>query len=75
MIQGRSSAGLQQKTVERSGIARELGRQEFQRNFSPQVEVLRLVNNSHPAAAKLAGNAVMRDGLSNHLLRARSISS
>jgi hypothetical protein len=27
---------------------------------------LRFVNNSHPATAELAGDAVMRDGLADH---------
>ncbi len=67
MVQRRRGTGFQQKPVESVLIARELRRQELQRNLASQVKVLRLVNDSHPSAAELAGNAVMRDGLADHI--------
>src|SRR5437588_10618834 len=66
MVERRGGTRLQQKTVQRILIAGKLRRQELQRNPAPQVEVLRFVNNSHAAAAKLTGDAVVRDGLANH---------
>ena len=66
MIQRRGRARLQQKTVERILIARQLRRQKFQRDFAPQIEIFRLIHHTHPAAAQLAGDAVVRDGLVDH---------
>ncbi len=67
MIQRRGGARLQQKAVERILIARQLRRQKLQRNFAPQVEIFRFIDHTHPAAAQLAGDAVMRDGLVDHV--------
>ncbi len=66
MVQRRGSARLQKKTVESILVARKLRRQKLQRHLAPQIQIQRLVHDPHPAAAKLAGNAVMRDGLPNH---------
>src|SRR5271155_1744750 len=66
MVQRRGGAGLKQKPVQGILIAGELRRQELQRHTASQIEILRFVNNPHPAAAELAGDAVMRDGLANH---------
>ena len=68
MVQRRCCTRLQQKAVERILIARQLRRQELERDFAPQREVFRLVHHPHPAAAQLAGDAVVRDGLVDHLL-------
>ena len=40
--------------------------QEFQRNKAAKLGVLGLVDNTHPAAAELLNNAVVRDGLAYH---------
>ena len=66
MVQRRSGARLKQKAVECILIPGKLRRQKLQRHPPSQIKVLCLVNNSHPAAAKLAGDAVMRDGLADH---------
>jgi hypothetical protein len=66
MVQRRCGPRLQQKTVERILIARKSRRQKLQRNTALQVEILRFINDPHAAAAQLAGNAVMRDGLADH---------
>ena len=47
MVQRRRSACFQQEAVESVLIARELRRQELQGDFAPEVQVLRLVHNSH----------------------------
>jgi hypothetical protein len=62
-IQCRSGAGFQQKTVQRILIAGKLRGQKLQSDLAPKVKILCFVNDSHPAAAELAGDAVMRDGL------------
>ncbi len=66
MVQGRGSASFKQKTVQSILIAGSLRRKELQRDASSQIEILCFVNNPHPAAAELAGDAVMRDGLADH---------
>src|SRR5271155_1183479 len=66
VVQGRRGTSLEQKTVQRILIAGELWRQELQRNPASQIEVFCFVDNPHPAAPQLAGNAVMRDGLADH---------
>jgi len=63
MIQRRCGARLQQKTIERVLIARQLRRQELQRNFASEVQVFRLVHHSHATAAQLTRDAIVRDGL------------
>ena len=66
MVQGRSRARLEQEAVERTLLARELRRQEFQRHPAAERQILRFVDHTHPAAAQLAGNAVVKDGLVDH---------
>jgi hypothetical protein len=66
MVQGRGGPRLKQKSIEGILIARELRRQELQRDFAPQIEVLRLINHSHATTPELSGNAVMRNGLADH---------
>src|SRR5437016_12663654 len=41
-------------------------RQKLQSHKSMQSHVLRLVNHTHPAAAELLDDAVMRNGLTDH---------
>jgi hypothetical protein len=72
MIQRRSRPRFQQKSIQSILIARKLWRQKLQRHLAPEVKVLRLIHYPHPATAQLAGNAVMRDGLSNHALLAQA---
>ena len=66
VVESRSGARLQQKTIQSILIAGKLRRKKFERDAPPEIEIFRFVNNSHAAAAELAGNAVMRDGLPNH---------
>ena len=41
-------------------------RQEFQGDEAPKLGVLSLVDHTHPAAAQLLDDAVVRDGLADH---------
>jgi hypothetical protein len=41
-------------------------RQEFERDRPLQLDVLRLIDHSHPALAELAKNPVMRNGSAYH---------
>jgi hypothetical protein len=66
MIQSRSSPGLQKKPIERRLIASQLRRKKFERHAAAEGQVLGFIDNSHTPATELAGDAVMRDGLSDH---------
>ena len=47
-------------------VLRDLVGQEFQRDKAMQPGVLGFVNHTHPAAAELFNDAVVRDGLAYH---------
>jgi hypothetical protein len=66
MIQGGSTSGLKHEAIEDGGFAGQLGRKKLQGYAAAQGEVFGFVNDSHPAAAELAEDAVMRDGLADH---------
>src|SRR5437899_2929020 len=66
MIQRRCSLSFTSKAGERLRIASNILRQELQRDKAMQAGVLRLVDHTHPAAAQLLDDAVMRDGLADH---------
>ena len=44
-------------------------REELEGDETSKFSVLRLIDHTHPAATQLFGNAVMRDGLTNHELQ------
>src|SRR5206468_3189888 len=67
VVQGRGGAGLEQKAVKHGGVPGHVRRKKLKRDTTTQSEVLRFVNHAHSAAPELAGDAVMRDGLPNHL--------
>ena len=54
------------KTVQSLRVLRDLVWQELQCDEAAEVFVFSLIDNSHPAAAKLLNNSVMRDNLSDH---------
>src|SRR5215813_2337198 len=51
---------------------RDVLRQELQGDETSKIEVLGLVHHTHPAAAELLDDAVMRDGLPDHWANIRS---
>jgi hypothetical protein len=48
------------------GISGDVVRQKFQSDKPMQGYILSLVNHTHPAAAELLDNPVVRNGLPNH---------
>src|ERR1700736_5282552 len=66
VIQGRGSFGLTLEAGQSLGIFGYVIRQEFKRNEAIQLNVLRLIDHPHPAAAQLLDDAVMRNGLADH---------
>jgi len=54
------------KTSQHLGIASDLVGEEFQGDEAVKASVLGFVDDSHAAAPKLLGNAIVRDGLTNH---------
>ena len=57
---------FKKKSIERCLIPQHFRSQEFERYSAAKSEVLRLIDHAHPAAAELAGDAVVRDGLIQH---------
>src|ERR1700722_8941358 len=56
------------------GISGDFVGKEFQGDEAVKASVLGFVDHSHPAAAKLLGDAVVRDGLTNHSRDGRLLS-
>ena len=66
MVQRRSRPSLPPEPLQRQLILGHIRRQELQRHKPPQVDVLSLIDDAHPAAAQILDNAVVRDRRSNH---------
>src|SRR2546426_1885379 len=71
VIQSRGGTGLTLEPLQSMAIPGQLFGQEFQGHQTPELGVLDLVDNSHPTAAELLQDAVMRDRLANHGERTR----
>ena len=71
MVQRGSGLGLALKAAERRGILGHFIGQKLERDKAMQPRVFRFVNHTHPAAAQLLDNAVVRNGLSDHGFRRR----
>ena len=69
VIQGRSGPRLPAEALQRLGITSQILGQKLQRNKPPQLGVLGLIHDSHPAATELLDDAIMRDGLADHWLK------
>ena len=67
VVEQRCGARLSHKTFQRMRILGQVLGDEFQRDMPAQAEVLRLVNNSHSAAAQLRQHAVMGHRLPDDL--------
>ena len=57
------------KALQRSRIFFQVFGQEFQGNVAAEIQVLRLINHTHPAPANLAQDAVVGNRLIKHLGR------
>ena len=66
MIQRGGGTGFPPEAIQGLRILRNVVRKEFQSDEAPEVDVLGFVNNTHPAAAQLLDDVVVRDGLANH---------
>src|SRR5580704_15108283 len=66
MIQSRSSPSLAPEPVQGKRVPRHFIRKELQRHGPAQPHILSLINHTHPAAAQLLKDAVMRDSPANH---------
>src|SRR5437660_12581418 len=67
MVQSGGGLGLASKTLQSLDVLCKFLRQEFQGNKTLELCVLSLVDNTHPAAAEFLDNAIMRNGLSDHV--------
>src|SRR5208282_5240136 len=66
VVQSGSGTRLATESFECLRVAGKVVWQEFQGDEAMQLYVLSLVDNTHPAAAQLLDNAVVRDGLTDH---------
>ena len=66
VVEGRGGAGLALEALERGGVPGHLGRQELERDVAAEGGVLGLVDDAHPTAAELRGDAVVRHRATDH---------
>ena len=66
VVQRGRGLGLPLKTAEGLSVFGELVGKELQGDVAAELQVFRLVHNTHPAAAQLLYNAIVRDGLADH---------
>ena len=65
MVQGGSSASFSTEAFQCLWVSGKVFRQEFQGDKAAKLGVLSLVNHTHPAAAELLDDPVVRDGLAD----------
>jgi hypothetical protein len=66
MIEGGSSLCFALKAAQGLRVADDLVRQKLQSDETVKASVFRFVDYTHPAAAELLDDAVVRDGLAHH---------
>jgi len=69
VVQCRCSLGFALKTGESLRVTGNFFRQEFEGDEAMQPRILGLIHNAHSPATELFNNAVVRDGLADHLSR------
>ena len=69
MVQRGSGAGFTPEAFERLCVVGEFVRKKLQSDEAPELGVFGFVDDSHPAAAQLVHNAIVRDGLADHEVR------
>src|SRR6202011_3248595 len=67
VIESGCGFGLSQQTLFSALIGRDFCWQELNRDFTVEPRVLSQVDHTHPATAQLLDDAVVRDGLTDHL--------
>ena len=73
VVQRGRSLGFPLETAEGLCIVGEFVGKELQGDVAAQLEVFRLVHHAHSAAADLAEDAVVRDGLADHAANLTSV--
>ena len=71
VIQRRGGLSLALKTSQSLRIAGDIVRQKFQRYEPVETSVFGLIYNAHASAPELLDDAIVRDGLADHLSAAR----
>ena len=66
MVEGRCRLRLALESLERVPVPGHLFREELQRDGALEPGVFRLVDDTHPPAAELFQNPVVRNGLADH---------
>jgi len=69
MVECRRSTRLPAKAFQCLWVFREFIGQKFQSDEATKLGVLSLVNDTHPTAAELLNNAIVRDDLVDHAWR------
>ena len=69
MVQGRSSLGFALEAVQSLRILGQFIRQELEGDKAAEFYIFGLVDDAHPATAEFFDNAVVRDGLADHVWR------
>ena len=67
VVERRSGASLALETFQGRGIRAEFGRKKLQRYVPAEGFVLGLVDNAHSTTAQFLDDAVVRDGLADHM--------
>ena len=67
MIQGGGGASLALETLEGLWVMGQFIGQELEGHMAAELEILGFEDHTHPAAAQLADDAVVRDGLADHV--------
>src|ERR1019366_6471345 len=73
MIQCRGGFGFALKAAECLRVFGYLVGQEFERNKATELHICGLIDHAHAAAADLAEDAVVRDGLADHAANLTSV--
>src|SRR5208283_6056663 len=66
VVQRGCGLGFPLKTAQGHCVLGEVVGKELQGDVAAELQVFRLVHNTHPAAAELLDDAVVRDGLADH---------
>jgi len=66
MLQRRGGAGFALQPLERLGVPAHLLRQELQRHAAAELQIFRLVDDAHAAAAQLREDPVVGNRLTDH---------
>ena len=66
MVEGRSRTRLPAKAFQGLRVFGNIVRQELQSDEASEFGVLGLIDHTHPAAAQLLDDAVVRDGLADY---------